>query len=138
MFRTRVNLIADKLGKLGYQSAMRRRRLHHAPAAAQLIAGRSRITAEMAVKLEKAIGGTADTWLRIKWSAISAQVRNARLIKVKRFAPRLKIVPTCHPRRKLKPSAPNSWHVAHSELAIRVFCRRLFTGPRLLMHEKQL
>lgn len=31
-----------------------------------LIAGRSGITPEMAVNLEKAIGGTADTWLRMQ------------------------------------------------------------------------
>src|SRR5664279_1488714 len=31
-----------------------------------LIAGRSGITPEMAVKLEKAIGSTADTWLRMQ------------------------------------------------------------------------
>ena len=51
-----------------------------------LIAGRSRITPEMAVKLEKAIGSTADTWLRMQMTYDLAQVRK-RTINVKRLAP---------------------------------------------------
>jgi addiction module HigA family antidote len=51
-----------------------------------LIAGRSRITPEMAVKLEKAIGSTADTWLRIQMNYDLAQVRK-RTIRVKRLVP---------------------------------------------------
>jgi antitoxin HigA-1 len=51
-----------------------------------LIAGRSGITPEMAVKLEKAIGSTADTWLRMQMNYDLAEVRK-RTIKVKRLAP---------------------------------------------------
>jgi addiction module HigA family antidote len=52
-----------------------------------LIAGRSGITPEMAVKLEKAIGSTADTWLRMQMNYDLAQVRKrAASIKVKRLA----------------------------------------------------
>jgi len=38
-----------------------------------LISGRSGITPEMAVKLEKAIGSTADTWLRMRMNYASAR-----------------------------------------------------------------
>lgn len=52
-----------------------------------LIAGRSGITPEMAVKLEKAIGSTADTWLRMQMNYDLAKVRKrAASIKVKRLA----------------------------------------------------
>jgi antitoxin HigA-1 len=49
-----------------------------------LIAGRSRITPEMAVRLEKAIGSTADTWLRMQVNYDLAQVRKQK-INVKRL-----------------------------------------------------
>jgi addiction module HigA family antidote len=48
-----------------------------------LISGRSGITPEMAVKLEKAIGSTADTWLRMQ---NLAQVRK-RTTNVRRLVP---------------------------------------------------
>ena len=51
-----------------------------------LISGRSGITPEMAVKLEKAIGSTADTWLRMQMNYDLAEVRK-RTISVKRLAP---------------------------------------------------
>ncbi|HEX9468488.1 MAG TPA: HigA family addiction module antitoxin [Bradyrhizobium sp.] len=51
-----------------------------------LIAGRSGIRPEMAVRLEKAIGSTADTWLRMQMNYDLAQVRK-RTINVKRLAP---------------------------------------------------
>jgi addiction module HigA family antidote len=51
-----------------------------------LIAGRSAITPEMAVKLEMAIGGAADTWLRLQMNYDLARVRK-RDFKVKRLAP---------------------------------------------------
>jgi addiction module HigA family antidote len=51
-----------------------------------LIAGRSGITPEMAVKLEKAVGSTADTWLRMQINYDLAQVRK-RPIKVRRLTP---------------------------------------------------
>lgn len=51
-----------------------------------VIAGRSAITPEMAVKLEKAIGSTADTWLRMQMNYDLSKVRK-RAIKVKRLIP---------------------------------------------------
>lgn len=51
-----------------------------------LIAGRSGITPEMAVKLEKAVDSTADTWLKMQINYDLAQVRK-RPIKVRRLAP---------------------------------------------------
>jgi antitoxin HigA-1 len=41
----------------------------------KIIAGRSPITAEMAVKLEQEIGSTADTWLRMQAAYDLARVR---------------------------------------------------------------
>ena len=51
-----------------------------------LIAGRSGITPEMAVKLEKAIGSTADIWLGMQMNYDLARVRK-RTFKVKRLVP---------------------------------------------------
>ena len=51
-----------------------------------LIAGRSGITPEMAVKLEKAIRSTADAWLRMQMNYDLAKVRK-RAINVKRLVP---------------------------------------------------
>jgi len=41
-----------------------------------VINGKSAITAEMALRLEKGIGSTADTWLRMQASYDLAQIRN--------------------------------------------------------------
>lgn len=80
-------LIGDTLDelKISVTAAARglgitRQQLHN------VIAGRSGITPEMAVKLEKAIGSTADTWLRMQMNYDLAQVRK-REIKVKRLVP---------------------------------------------------
>jgi addiction module HigA family antidote len=79
-------LIGDSLEELGISITdaarglgITRQQLHN------LIAGRSGITPEMAVKLEQALGSTADTWLRMQMNYDLAQVRK-RAIKVKRFA----------------------------------------------------
>ena len=54
-----------------------------------VINGKSAITPEMAVRLEKALGGTADLWLRMQVNYDLAQVRQrGRSIKVKRLAPK--------------------------------------------------
>jgi antitoxin HigA-1 len=50
-----------------------------------VIAGRAGVTPEMAVRLEKAIGSTADTWLRMQMNYDLAQIRK-RAIHVKRLA----------------------------------------------------
>jgi len=82
-------LLGDNLGELGVSISaaakglgITRQQLHN------LIAGRSGITPEMAVKLEKAIGSTADGWLRMQMNYDLAQVRKRESsIKVKRLAP---------------------------------------------------
>src|SRR3984893_6883211 len=51
-------------------------------------AGRAGVTAEMAIRLEKALGSTADTWLRMQINYDLAQIRaRASSIKVTRLAP---------------------------------------------------
>lgn len=53
-----------------------------------VIAGRAGVTPEMAVRLEKALGSTADTWLRMQMNYDLAQVRRrASEMKVKRLVP---------------------------------------------------
>ena len=48
------------------------------------------ITPEMAIRLEKAIGSTADAWLRMQMNYDLAQVRlRASSIKVKRLEPKV-------------------------------------------------
>jgi addiction module HigA family antidote len=55
-----------------------------------LIAGRSAISPEMAFRLEKALGSTADTWLRMQANYDLAQIRHrAASIKVTRLAPKV-------------------------------------------------
>jgi addiction module HigA family antidote len=54
-----------------------------------VINGKSAITPEMAVRLEKALGGTADLWLRMQVNYDLAQVRQRDgSIKVKRLSPK--------------------------------------------------
>jgi len=51
--------------------------------------GKSAITPEMAIRLEKALGGTADLWLRMQVNYDLAQVRRRdRTIKVTRLSPK--------------------------------------------------
>jgi addiction module HigA family antidote len=55
-----------------------------------VISGRSGITPEMALRLEKAFGGSADMWLRMQVSHDLAQVRSrANRISVRRLAPKV-------------------------------------------------
>ena len=55
----------------------------------RVIKGECAITPEMAVRLEKAIGSTADAWLRMQGAYDLAQVRlRSSAIKVKRFEPK--------------------------------------------------
>ena len=54
-----------------------------------VINGKSAITPEMAVRLEKGIGGTADAWLRMQAAYDLALVRRgAPAIKVRKLAPK--------------------------------------------------
>jgi antitoxin HigA-1 len=53
-----------------------------------VIAGRAGVTPEMALRLEKALGSTADTWLRMQMNYDLAQIRSkASTLKVKRLIP---------------------------------------------------
>jgi addiction module HigA family antidote len=53
-----------------------------------VIAGRAGVTPEMAMRLEKALGSTADTWLRMQMNYDLAQIRaRASSIKVTRLTP---------------------------------------------------
>jgi addiction module HigA family antidote len=53
-----------------------------------VIAGRASVTPEMAIRLEKALGSTADTWLRLQMNYDLAQIRlRAPDIDVKRMTP---------------------------------------------------
>lgn len=82
-------LIGDTLDELGVTIVdaakalgITRQQLHN------IIAGRSAITPEMAVKLELAIGSTADTWLRMQMNHDLANVRKREAsLKVRRLAP---------------------------------------------------
>jgi antitoxin HigA-1 len=80
-------LIGDTLDEIGVSISaaarglgITRQQLHN------LIAGRSGISPEMAVKLEKALGSTADTWLKMQMNYDLAQVRKRR-INVKSLIP---------------------------------------------------
>jgi addiction module HigA family antidote len=54
----------------------------------RVMKGDSSITPEMAVRLQKALGGTAEGWLRLQLNYDLAQVqRRASSIKVKRLVP---------------------------------------------------
>lgn len=56
----------------------------------RVIRGQSGISPEMALRLEKAIGGTADGWLRMQLAYDLAQIRaRAGSIKIKRLEPKV-------------------------------------------------
>ncbi len=56
----------------------------------RVIRGQSGISPEMALRLEKAIGGTADGWLRMQLNYDLAQIRaRAGSIKLKRLEPKV-------------------------------------------------
>ena len=55
-----------------------------------VIAGRASVTPEMAIRLEKALGSTADTWLSVQMNYDLAQIRQrAPSIHVKRMTPKV-------------------------------------------------
>ena len=80
-------MIGDSLEELGVSISaaakglgITRQQLHN------LIAGRSAVMPEMAVRLEQALGSTADTWLRMQMNYDLAQIRaRAASFKVKRL-----------------------------------------------------
>ncbi len=55
-----------------------------------IVAGRSNVTPEMAIRFEKAFGSTADTWLRMQMNYDLAQARQrAAEIVVERLTPKI-------------------------------------------------
>ena len=83
-----VKACLDDLGLSVAQAAkglgITRQQLHN------VIAARSGITPEMAIRFEKAFGSTADTWLRMQMNYDLAQVRRrASGIVVERSTPRV-------------------------------------------------
>jgi antitoxin HigA-1 len=80
-------MIGDALEELGVSISaaakslgVTRQQIHN------VIAGRSVITPEMALRLEKGLGSSADTWLRMQINYDLAQVRaRTKLIKVARL-----------------------------------------------------
>ena len=52
-----------------------------------VIAGRAGVTPDMALRLEKALGSTAETWLRMQGNYDLAQVRKRGSPKVARLVP---------------------------------------------------
>lgn len=84
-------LIKDNIAELGLSVAeaaeglgVTRQQLY------RVIRGENGISPEMAVRLEKAFGGTADFWLRMQMSWDLAQVRSkAGKIKVKPLEPKV-------------------------------------------------
>lgn len=84
-------MIGDSLHELGISISeaarvlgITRQQLHN------LTAGRSAVTTEMAVRLEKALGSTAEAWLRMQMNYDLAQIRQrASSINVKRIVPKV-------------------------------------------------
>src|SRR5437763_4441341 len=72
--------VADAANALG----VTRQQLHN------VVAARSDITTEMAIRLEKALGSTADTWLRMQVNYNLAKARKkTSSLKVKRIEPKV-------------------------------------------------
>ncbi len=84
-------LLKDDLDELGWSVAeaaaalgVTRQQLY------RVINGTSAVTPEMAIRLEKGIGSTADAWLRMQAAYDLAQARlRASSLKVRKLAPRL-------------------------------------------------
>ncbi len=83
-----VKACLDELGLSVAEGAkglgITRQQLHN------VVAGRSSVTPEMAIRFEKAFGSTADTWLRMQMNYDLAQTRKrASGITVKRLTPKV-------------------------------------------------
>ncbi len=58
------------------------------PTLSSLVNGKAGISPEMAIRLEKVFGGTADAWLRMQAAHDLAQARkHEKKIKVRRYVP---------------------------------------------------
>jgi antitoxin HigA-1 len=84
-------LVKECLDDLGWTVAeaaaalyITRQQLHN------IVAGRSGVTPEMAIRFEKAFGSTADTWLRMQVNYDLAQARRqASAMVIERLAPKV-------------------------------------------------
>lgn len=84
-------MIGDILAEMGVSISaaargmgVTRQQLHN------VIAGRSAISPEMALRLEKALGSSADAWMRMQVNYDLAQVRaRASTIEVARLSPKV-------------------------------------------------
>jgi addiction module HigA family antidote len=54
-----------------------------------VVSGKSAVTPEMALRLEQAIGGSADHWLRMQAAYDLARLRSAATIQVARLPPKV-------------------------------------------------
>jgi addiction module HigA family antidote len=81
-------LVGDNLTELGYSVAEAAKAMGVSrQALSNVIAGRSAISADMAIRLEKAIGSTADTWLAMQAAYDLAQAFE-RAPEIARLAPK--------------------------------------------------
>lgn len=83
-----VKACLDELGLSIAEAAaalhITRQQLHN------IVAGRSSVTPEMALRFEKAFGSTADTWLRMQVNYDLAQARrHSAKIEVERLTPKV-------------------------------------------------
>lgn len=84
-------LLADDLDALGLSVAeaakglgVTRQQLYN------VVNGRSGVSAEMALRLEMAVGGTADGWLRMQQAYDLAQIRDRKTkLKLKKLMPKV-------------------------------------------------
>ena len=84
-------LVKECLDDLGWTVAeaaaalhITRQQLHN------IVAGRSGVTPDMAIRFEKALGSTADTWLRMQMNYDLAQARRqASEMVIERLAPKV-------------------------------------------------
>lgn len=83
-------LIRDNIEELGWSVAeaskglgVTRQQLY------RLISGQHGVTPVMALRLEKAFGGSADAWLRMQINYDLAQARAGSTVTVRRFAPKV-------------------------------------------------
>jgi antitoxin HigA-1 len=54
-----------------------------------VLSGKHAITPEMALRLEMAVGGTADSWLAMQAAYDLAQLRNRNTIALRRLSPKV-------------------------------------------------
>jgi addiction module HigA family antidote len=79
-----LNDLGLSVAKASKALGITRQQLHN------VIAGRSNVTPEMAIRFEKAFGSTADTWLRMQMNYDLARMRKlAAEIVVTRLAPKV-------------------------------------------------